>query len=221
MKMLFLLLLSLGSLPKALASGWQEVGNGGELLLCYSDLDSGVYFFDYFEAVGRYGLKVQYPTIHNDSQQIARELLNRLPPASKLMQVLALDLVDRFFLEATFNRTAQLLDTGDGGQYRYVPENCEKHQLIVQSPLFVDHYYSVNESLWNLMSPLQQGTAIAHEVLYRISLNFGGPESSEALRYVVSLLLADHFVGMSPKDAIAPLNRAHLWVAPDTPYLVW
>ena len=71
------------------------------------------------------------------------------------------------------------------------------------------------------MSSTQRGIIIAHEVLYRIAIGFGEPETSESLRYVMALLIADQFKYLPKTEAAAVLNSARLWLAPDTPHLMF
>lgn len=208
-------------LSTAHTSGWQEVGNGGEGLYCFTDSTTNYLALDYFETQNRYRMKPQLSGMGDqDEVQVARSLISRLQGFPNITS-LALDLASHFYTEATMIAEDEMPRTQDGGKYANIPELCAVIQIALQRPPSKgeNYFYTLNQDAWKWMSPSQRGIIIAHEVLYRIAIGFGEPKTSESLRYLMTLLIADEFKYLSKNEAALTLNHARLWLAVDTPHL--
>ncbi|AFY02440.1 hypothetical protein [Bdellovibrio bacteriovorus] len=204
---------------------WQEVGNGGQVLVCENSTiapEPGRYvtMYDYAEAKFRYRLTpkmpkaiLTFPMNPNIAPEnlIAMEILKRLPHEGYTWYGKAVGLVQNFYAEANLIAGVDLViirDTGMG----FIPRGCKLEQLIAQSRPTVpeDRYYKINSDLWDWMFPEQRATAILHEVLYRLSPKAKFIFSSEKIRYVVGLLISDTFRSKSPEEQNALLLEAGL-----------
>jgi hypothetical protein len=207
-------------------SDWQETNNGGEGLLCNDSISGGVYYsMEYVEAQTRYNLKpdMKQLLILKDEREVAKSLVRRLPARAENIKVFAESMIDEFYKKVRWVSFPGDYSTMDGGRYRLLPEHCS----FVQIALFteskrrkIDLPYSLNKDIWPWLSVEQKGIVIAHEVLYRISISFGAPASSEALRFVIALLIANQLQTTTNEYAAKVLNQAHLFLAVDTPHLI-
>ena len=81
--------------------------------------------------------------------------------------------------------------------------------------------YHLNKDVWPWLHTTQKGIVITHEVLYRIAIGMtGGPPTSEDIRLVVALLIADRIQEAPRSYAARALNHAFLWVDRDMPHLL-
>lgn len=195
---------------------WQEVGNGGQVLVC----SNGVTMYDYSEAQLRYRLKPKMPEAKvvfpvnphiPEENRLALELLKRFRGTDVAWYGKAEGLILHFYSEANLIPGVELVvirDTGMG----FVPRGCKLEQLIAQSPPSVpeERFYKINADIWDWMFPEQRATAILHEVLYRLSPKAKFIYSSEKIRYVVGLILADALKDKSAEEVRSILLEAGL-----------
>ncbi|MFV3410283.1 hypothetical protein ACNH6C_16855 [Bdellovibrio bacteriovorus] len=197
-------------------SDWQEVGNGGQVLVC----PSGVTMYDYSEAQLRYRLTPKMPEANvvfpvnphiPKENRLALELLKRFRGFDVSWYGNAEGLILHFYSEANLISGVDLVTIRDTGM-GFIPRGCRLEQLIAQSRPSVpeDRYYKINADLWDWMFPEQRATAILHEVLYRLSPKAKFIFSSEKIRYVVGLVLADTLKDKSAEEVNSILLEAGL-----------
>ncbi len=207
---------------KAMAD-WQEVGNGGHVLVCANIKGSGgghgrlLNMYDFIETEIRYGLTPQIPEMYADENltpleiRMASAMLDRIQGVDASWLSHAHHLIDAFYDEARLMNGVDLVMVADTGM-GFIPVDCVLKQLFLQSPPISsdDRYYKVNNDIWRSMFPEQRATGILHEVLYRLSPESRARFSSEKVRYVVALLLADKFKEKTPSEIQIILKDAGL-----------
>ena len=175
-------------------AGWQDIGNGGDVVICESN--SGTvrketyYAYDFYETFYRYRLGIAIPWLTTDPVEISRRLLQRIPHPYESLRGEAFELIKNMMSESAFYEN--LPNAKDSG-LAYVGYGCRVEQLILQKePTHPgEPYYRININIWNKLSPVQIATIMIHEAFYRMSPEAKRRYSSEPIRYVVALVLSN------------------------------
>lgn len=98
----------------------------------------------------------------------------------------------------------KLADIPDSAELT-VPDNCEKHQLVIQTDSRHQERgeprYKIQRSLWDQISSNQQALMVAHEIVYREFIERGAENSRDA-RYYNQMVMSGRFSQMKMCDYV-------------------
>lgn len=188
-----LLALSLFCLNIAFAGN--EVGNGGNAVVCPKRVE----LLDIYEAGILRRTKVDPSLKGSDPFQIAKERLALLSEADpKSVKIYEAEL-ERLKKEISFEDEL-VLKPIDDSLHAFEPKEkgCKITQLAVfrKKPLPGEKLVLVEKTIWQRMSPIHQAGLLLHEAIYKHLSDLGEKDSSKA-RYLVSYVLSEAF---SKKD---------------------
>lgn len=191
-------------------AGGNEVGNGGNVLVCRAaDGIQNYELFDFFET--------------RLLRALEPELGDKLTVEGKIDYVLnrlsRLDLeraekyrkeADSFFRNANFFKNVTLPSPGDIGNV-LIPDHCSVKQAAVQKePKFPeDKRYLIDERIWEKLDATDRAGLILHEVIYRdvAGAEFG---TSIYVRYFTSVLCSDVLATYSQESYRAMIQSLFL-----------
>lgn len=218
------LLLALGISVAAQAKLGNEVGNGGNAVVCRdrSNLIETVRLLDYYEATLLLELKIDVGSDETPLDKV-RFVLKRLSRYDATRAKEYLDKAEHFFENTRFIDDVILPDTKD---YGYVPleKQCVIEQLAIQRKPLVPEAkrYTISRDLWKRLSPDHQAGLILHEIVYGDAIAKGHKDSVFA-RYLTSLISATKLETLSQADydqrvadigmSEDPLIHTPVWVA--------
>lgn len=173
-------------------AGGNEVGNGGDVVIC-KDQEAPV-LLDYYERKeGNYTIT---PLEADDEYQIVQKILSRLEKiAPKLQEKYMRDLKE-FRLKVKFKTQEELRDIKDSFHVSLGKE-CEIKQLAYQrkNSLTKDTEIFINKDLYEKMDAFQKAMLITHEIIYEHFIYFGEKNSIKVRlfnRYLYSEEIKDH-----------------------------
>ncbi|MCB9024674.1 MAG: hypothetical protein H6625_00015 [Bdellovibrionaceae bacterium] len=185
-------------------AGVRIVGNGGDVIVCKDSSDKivRIELLDHFEAInyrnqiidlGPEELNIQ------DKLEIAFQRLKRLSPdRAKLYHEWA----DSFFAEAQFREDLDLIDIPDS-DHSILPKGCNVQQIVNQATILLpgQKRYTIDNSLWSLLSNTQKAGLILHEVVYREALQLKHTHSVNA-RILASLMASPSLETITLKEFV-------------------
>lgn len=193
----------------------REGGNGGDILICS---DGKNYLLDIYQ-----GIKdVFLPSIRsNENDSIEEMLANYSQRIAMKDTVRAKKFLSRALtLNEEINKAKsgnsslvkftsdELIDIDDS-QEVFIPENCDKKQLVIQLDKnnrdVFGLKFRINRSYWDLLDAEQQMFTIAHEVLLEEAIEFGHTDSRRVREYNY-LVGSNSLTKLSQKDYILSLK---------------
>ncbi len=190
MKTLILLLLAVPMISYA----GQEVGNGGDLLVCTDSVGAKTFeLYDLFEGRTRHKLTMVPPTA-SDPMTMVRELISRIDSINPTRANLYRMWLETFDGEVEYVNGGNLIDipdTGDG----YIPSSCELRQFAVQRTTSFpgEKRYLIDQSLWSNPAATNyvKASLILHELILREAINAPHDQrNSIGSRYINALIHA-------------------------------
>lgn len=201
MRKLFFMLLLLSSLAKA---GFVKE-NGGNTVVCKNEVGQlSVEFLDFFEAK-------QAPDFFNFSNLNEKSKQQAFDQAMAILKSVLSDFMysryeenlKNFESEAYFAKQINLGTVTDSYHF-IIPKNCTVEQTVIQiEPLFKEAGYTINQDLWDLMSPAEQAGLTMHELIYR-DLN---SEDSRQVRLITGFLFSDEIQKMNLQQRIDAFKK--------------
>ena len=159
-KIIFFLILLASSVSQAIDGNWFERGNGGFVILCDQKPPQTL---DLYEAVHRYKwtLDKRYET---DVQKRVQYLIAKIDKHNPRRASLYEQWAARFMDESEFIPNLNFGSQPDLGNTPY-QSTCNKPQQVIyqRQPDFLGKIrYTINATLWEALSPLDQAGLIMH-----------------------------------------------------------
>lgn len=209
------LLLVMGFSAAAHAGDWYEKGNGGFTINCPGKSPQ---VFDLYELENRFRVGVETPkklTLDQNKSGSLKErfqyLLEKIARLNPHRAVLYADWYKTFADESEFLPHAHLSPVEDLGLAE-PGAGCSLLQTVFQrTPGLLNRRYTVDEGIWNSLSPLNQAALLLHEFAYREFASAPSfHETSEQTRYFNALVNSSEFAEMTPKDYLQTLQMIHV-----------
>lgn len=188
------LVLSLLLTFSAYAGEGQGVGNGGDVIVCYSqDRIEKVEFVDLYEAKQLYGIEPllgssELPYLEKISRLVTHHS-NYFPNLMSELQKHAQN-----FEKLSIYVDSDLEDIPDTGEI-IVPNFCEIKQVIVRSKTLpvAGKLYVIDRRIWDRMDENSKAAAVMHEFFYGRGVDLHAHQNSRYSRY-----LNENFMGKGP-----------------------
>jgi hypothetical protein len=177
---------ALAATPALAGEGGANGGNGGDAIVC--KLPSGkvsVELLDYYEArtqlkdltTGQ-SLQLDFGAPGLSASEIVDLLISRIAAVSPMRAERYREQAQAFMAETSFLPDADLTDIPDS-QHVAVPKNCEIKQMVIQrkTPFAMQSRYTVDQTLWALLSEANKAGTILHEIIYREAIELGQSNS--------------------------------------------
>jgi hypothetical protein len=171
-------------------AGGQEVGNGGDAVVCR---DAGgnitsAELLDFYEARVLRGIDRDLgdPSLSVDAK--TGIVVKRLAPLSPVRVDVYTMWLKAFMDNAQFLSGVQLVEVPDSDHLAF-PKDCKVEQLAIQKePEFPeDKRYTVNKDIWDRLDNDSRAGLMLHEIIYREAIAAGAKDSVGA-RYLNSRL---------------------------------
>jgi hypothetical protein len=194
----------------AFAAGGQEVGNGGNAVVCRDEggAITSAELLDFYEARTLRGIQRDLgpPGLSVDEKfGIVLKRLGRLSPERVSLYTLA---HGGFPRESRFLPGVKLTTVPDSFHVA-IPDGCQVEQLAIQKqPEFPeDRRYTINQDLWQKLDNDSRTGLILHEIIYGEALGYGATDSV-GTRYLNSKLCSPEADTLSLQDFIDVLVDA-------------
>jgi hypothetical protein len=207
------------------AAAGNEAGNGGYTVQCDHLSPDGysIEVLDYHE------IRVRFPprtfTIDLGSQgdewARVRYALQRLARLDPNRAAVYQDKADHFLENANLVPHANLPDPGDSGP-TYLEVGCRAIPTVIQYHGHVEEQklYTVNEDLYDALSPNHRAGLILHEIIYGEAIEHGAQNSQDS-RYVNALISSAEIAKMSPSDYEQRMVAVGFDSSPGPQHPVW
>jgi hypothetical protein len=195
----------------AFANGGQEVGNGGDAVVC-RDAGGAVTsaeLLDYYEARELRGIikDLGPPDLAIDAKVAL--VLDRVARLSPKRAAHYRHQAGEFMSEARFLSGVDLVEVPDSDHLAF-PHGCRVEQLAIQKqPEFAeDKRYTINQDIWDKLDGDSRAGLILHEIIYREAFEQGATDSVGA-RYLHSRLAEASGATLTQPEFVSILNEAH------------
>lgn len=169
------IILILNFLIQASIYAGNEVGNGGDALVCKKEQSLSVRLLDYSEG--------EVNSNKSDSQEKYRKLLHSWIKKFKALDPKLSSMLSRKTLtidqDFTFKKGIQLIDIKDS-KHIYIPQNCVLKQLAIRRFKKIGgEKFVVNQDYWEKLSEEDKAGLVLHELLYEYFYYLGVRDSKE------------------------------------------
>ncbi|MFZ4404339.1 MAG: hypothetical protein ACOYOK_09590 [Pseudobdellovibrionaceae bacterium] len=196
----------------------KEVGNGGDVVVCYKPNGSikAVELLDFYEARLKQ-VDLDVDNIPGNFNNKVLTVLNRLQKFSPVRAEKYLELYKEFFNETAMLKNIELTDVPDSNHIA-IPKGCKVEQLVIQKkPVFPgDKRYTFNQDLWDSLDENSKAGIIVHEIIYHegIEVNngvqyfsydkvhFENYARSTAVRFLTSFLFSKDMSNNASEDKL-------------------
>ena len=188
------LILSLFVSTSVFAAGGDELGNGGDILVCREGDKASYNTFDLMDPVVNAGLTRRDFSEATSEYEIEADIIEKLRQKDPERACLYWSWMQDFFQQKRA-MSSPLTEIGDEG-VTLIPNNCSLQQLIVQYKHRDEGKYSVNLNLYRQLSSLDRVAIRFHEVIYREKLavkSRPSPKDSLAVRRMTAYLFSKNF----------------------------
>ncbi len=148
-----------------------EVGNGGDAVVCKMTKESSPRLLDFTEYNS--SSFTFSPIEEKDEYQIVKKVFTALAKLSPKLSKKYLRDLKEFRLKVKLISDENFRDVKDSHQIS-LPKGCELKQLAIQkkNPLTQETEISINKDLYDQMTPLHRAGLISHEIIYEHFLFF-------------------------------------------------
>ena len=163
----------------------QEMGNGGDLVVCYKKdgvTITSIELLDFHE--GKLdGLNFDFIDKTKKYTQLVSETLTRIERLSGKRAGLYRRYLEEFYNDAKFVKGIILQDIDDSSEIK-LKRGCRIEQIAYQLTQIHpnDPPYVISKDLWNKLDDFNKAGLIVHEVIYREFLKFTDQEDSRNVR---------------------------------------
>lgn len=197
-KLFFILFLLSTSLY---ASSGNEVGNGGDALVCQTpDKKVLVHLFDFFEYQNQHGEKIEEK--EGDFKSIVASIVDQLKINDPKLAQLLKSRSERFLSDSQFVTTAKLTDIKDANSMMKAPnKNCQIEQVAIlkKKVLSNEKKFLISEILWDKMSETHKAGLVLHELIYEYFADLRETNSVNA-RAINAYLFSKNFSKVTSDD---------------------
>ena len=199
MKKILLILVFVYS--SAFASSGNEVGNGGDAVICLSSNKlENVQLFDFFELANQQGevIKDRSGTNEQIVKSIILQLKNHDVKLSSILQKRS----NEFLYNTQFVSNGSLVDIKDSNNLISIPsKNCKIEQIAIfkKKVLSNEKKFLINEVLWKKLSETHKAGLIIHELIYEYFSDLGEKDSVNA-RALNTFLFSEKFSKTNTED---------------------
>lgn len=183
------------------ASSGNEVGNGGDVIVCQSsDKKVLVQLFDFFEYKNQHGENVEEKA--GDFKTIVSQLIEQLKAHDPKLAQLLKSRSERFLSDSQFVTTAKLTDIKDTSSMVKSPnKNCEIEQVAIlkKKVLSNEKKFLISEILWDKLSETHKAGLVMHELIYEYFADLGETNSVNA-RAINAYLFSKDFSKVTSED---------------------
>lgn len=149
-----------------------EVGNGGDVLICPKEKEFKPLLLDFFEVKKEGQFKLTTFEME-DEYQIVQKVISGLEKISPKLQSKYKRDLEKFRLKVKFVKGEELRDVKDSYEIS-LKKDCELKQIAIQRKNLIsgDTEVFINKELYEKMSPLNKAGLILHEIIYEHFLFF-------------------------------------------------
>lgn len=176
------------------ASSGNEVGNGGDALVCkLADKSVSVQLFDFFEYQNQHSESIEERT--GDYKTISLSLVDQLRKHDVKLAKLLSNRIETFIGNTQFVAGANLKNIKDSNNLITSPnKDCQIEQIAIlkKAVLANEKKFLINNTLWEKLSETNKAGLILHELIYEYFSDLGEKNSVNA-RALNSFLFSGKF----------------------------
>lgn len=167
----------------SLAHGGNEVGNGGDVIVCE---DNNVMLLDYHEAK-EYGFDINLTKDSVGYRSILLDIISKFKKVDPKLADQYLKRINEIDIEINFKESVDLVDIPDS-HHVSLPKNCELKQIAIRlKEKRNGKQFVIDKDLWGKLDVRHQAGLILHEIIYEHFL-FLGEKNSKKARYMNALI---------------------------------
>jgi hypothetical protein len=182
----------------AFAAGGDELGNGGDALICKENGVLTYRLFDLADVISNGGLTPRAtPELEADIEKEVLEQLRLKDPERACLYEQGL----ASFRRQSLHSDLPLYDVSDEG-FVQIPKNCGLKQVIIQFKKNSAYKYFVDSDLYFKLPPRDRVALRFHELIYRegLRMNTGRYVNSLAVRKMTAFLFSNELKTSSPQE---------------------
>lgn len=180
------------------ASSGNEVGNGGDAMVCkLNDNSVSVQLFDFFEYQNQHSMAIEERA--GDYKAISLSILEQLRKHDVKLAKLLSNRVETFIGNTQFVAGANLKNIKDSNNLITSPnKDCQIEQIAIlkKAVLANEKKFLINNTLWEKLSETNKSGLILHELIYEYFSDLGEKNSVNA-RALNSFLFSEKFAGIT------------------------
>ena len=180
MKKILVMLILVGS--SAFAKSGNEVGNGGDVVICLSSKNiRSVELFDFFEFNNQHGEVIINRV--GSKELIANSILTQLHAHDIKLATILQNRLSTFLNQTQFVPNGSLVNIEDSNNLiTPIKKNCtiEQGAILKKKVLLNDKKFLINESLWDQLSETHKAGLMLHELIYEYFSDLGEKDSVNA-----------------------------------------
>lgn len=196
MNKIIIFLLLITTTFSASASSGNEVGNGGDVLVC----PDRIQLFDFFEFQGQHGDSIEERT--GDYKEIAKEVIKQLQKHDVAFAKLLERRLETFMDNAHLVSDAKLVNIKDTQSLvRKIGKDCTVEQVAIlkKKVLATEKKFLINKEFWEKLSETHKAGLVIHELIYEYFADLGEKNSVNA-RGLNSYLFSNNFSKVSTEE---------------------
>lgn len=173
-----------------------EVGNGGDVVVCENDGQKTYELLDIYEGRTLRGLIPDFEINDHDPFVLAKNAFGRLSHLDPERSNLFLSGLEFFKSHHRFLTEIEVPKVSDEGSYN-LAKNCELQQVAAQKQEETpdDNFFIIAKPLWDKLTPTHKAALVMHEVIYHEGIRRGHPSSRHS-RYFNSVLMSQDIRSM-------------------------
>ncbi|MDC1175694.1 hypothetical protein OAT67_09860, partial [Bacteriovoracaceae bacterium] len=203
-KILFLISTLIFNMSSSFAG--DQVGNGGDAVVCYSnDKRISAQLLDFYE-MELLGKRPHFD-ISDNLKESARKALESLSKVDHINYKKLKKDASLFMENAVFLEGIDLVDIQDSSHV-VIPKHCKIEQLSIMN---IDHptgrpKYTLNKDIWILLDKVNKAGLILHEIIYEMFLRMGHKNSVMA-RVFNEYVTTNYLENISQKDFLMTYKK--------------
>ena len=187
-------------LSVSVLGGGNEVGNGGDAIICSGKAE----LFDYFEA-----RMLKRNSFHlssgKDPFKIAKRTIQRLNKLNPQLERQYLHVLKNLKSRLKFIKKSKLRDIKDSYEVA-IPEGCKLEQAAIQQNEENQRVIQISQRVWDQLSIKHRAGLILHEIIYEHFV-FLGEKNSVKARKFNSLLSSKEILSFKKSDYLGFVRK--------------
>lgn len=190
--------------------GGDEVGNGGNVIMCEEGTDGSIETLDVYEARVIRDLWINLDTVEGNEFAKARAAIQGLHNLDPDREAFYLKLLAHFPSDMLLLPNEHFPEVKDSNHFP-PPVQCTVAQAVIQRRKIYpqDKRYFFNQRLWALWDKNHRAALILHEIIYYDALRHGHT-TSEATRYFNSLLFSGEIARLNQDEYSLLIDNLNL-----------
>ncbi|PCI26799.1 hypothetical protein COB52_05655 [Candidatus Kaiserbacteria bacterium] len=181
-------------------AGGNEVGNGGDAIVCSQKVE----LFDFFEAKMLKRQIIQLPK-GKDPFEVAKKTIQRLKKLNPQLERQYLQVLKSFKTRIKFIDKVGFRDVKDSFEVA-IPEGCKLEQAAIQQLDSGKRLVRISKKIWDKLSPAHRAGLILHEIIYEHFIFLGEKNSIKARKFN-SLLSSKEILSFGKKEYLKYVRK--------------